>query len=321
MFGHVNLLGVRRPVMPISTGGPDESEIGTGLETTLSRWADETRAQGGVTVLAHFPVPNGEAATLIATERVDALEMIAYDDYNVREYYRYLNDGYRVPIVGGSDKMTADVPLGIIRTYAGGMGAGPVDYFEWLRAIQRGDTFASSGPLLRLEVNGARPGTVLTDVAPTGVHVRIDCTSVFPMDRLEVVGRDGVLASFELDGVQDVSKEVSIDLGRDSWVCARAFARGVTDGRHHDVYGRLVAAHTSPVYVSAGPEYMVRDLGTQRYMATLIDGAIEHITHVARRFWPGSVGHRHGEGDHLAYLLAPFEEARGLVRRRLEQWR
>ncbi|MDT0186050.1 CehA/McbA family metallohydrolase [Microbacterium sp. ARD31] len=320
MFGHVNLLGVRTPVMPISTGGPDESEIGTGLETTLSRWADETRAQGGITVLAHFPVPNGEAATLIATKRIDAIEMIAYDDYNVREYYRYLNDGYQVPIVGGSDKMTADVPLGIVRTYAGGMPGTEVDYFSWLAAVQRGDTFASSGPLVVLEVEGARPGSVLTGVDLARVNVRVDVSSVFTLDHLEIVGRDGVLASVDLDGRRSAEEEFVLPLPRDTWICARAFASGVTAGRHHDVYTRRVAAHTSPVYVSGGVEYAIRDADTQRYMATLIDGAMDHIRHVARRFWPGHVGHRHGREDHLAYLLEPFEEARDIVRRRLDQW-
>ena len=34
------------------------------------------------------------------------------------EYYRYLNGGYRLPLVGGTDKMSSEVPVGLYRTYA-----------------------------------------------------------------------------------------------------------------------------------------------------------------------------------------------------------
>jgi hypothetical protein len=36
--------------------------------------------------------------------RADAVEMIVCDPYNHLEYYRYLNTGYRLPLVGGTDK-------------------------------------------------------------------------------------------------------------------------------------------------------------------------------------------------------------------------
>ncbi|SEU47867.1 CehA/McbA family metallohydrolase domain-containing protein [Nonomuraea wenchangensis] len=64
MLGHFNLLGLRRPVMPWCTGSAEESELGGGLETALSHWADECHEQGGTVVLAHFSVPNGEAAAV-----------------------------------------------------------------------------------------------------------------------------------------------------------------------------------------------------------------------------------------------------------------
>ena len=32
--------------------------------------------------------------------------------------YQYLNYGYRLPLVGGTDKMSGDVPVGLYRTYA-----------------------------------------------------------------------------------------------------------------------------------------------------------------------------------------------------------
>ncbi len=70
----------------------------------------------------HFPLPYAEIAADIVTGRIDAVEMQALtpgiDGPSIREWYRYLNCGYRLPIVGGTDKMSAEIPLGAIRTYA-----------------------------------------------------------------------------------------------------------------------------------------------------------------------------------------------------------
>jgi hypothetical protein len=117
LLGHLTLLGLKQPVMPWCSDGPDEAELGGALETTLSHWADACHAQGGTVIIPHMPMPNGEPAVLIATGRADAVEMLAHAMYFHLEYYRYLNGGYRLPLVGGTDKMSADVPVGLYRTY------------------------------------------------------------------------------------------------------------------------------------------------------------------------------------------------------------
>ena len=43
--------------------------------------------------------------------------MIRDEEFNHIEYYRYLSCGYRLPLVGGTDKMSSDVPVGLYRTY------------------------------------------------------------------------------------------------------------------------------------------------------------------------------------------------------------
>src|SRR5207244_6231317 len=40
MLGHLTLLGLKKPVMPWCTDGPDEAEMGGTLEVTMSDWAD-----------------------------------------------------------------------------------------------------------------------------------------------------------------------------------------------------------------------------------------------------------------------------------------
>src|ERR1700733_9862045 len=57
MLGHMVLWGLKEPVMPWCSDGPDEAELGGALDATLSDWADRTHAQGGTVVAAHFPHP------------------------------------------------------------------------------------------------------------------------------------------------------------------------------------------------------------------------------------------------------------------------
>ncbi len=53
---------------------------------------------------------------------VDAVEMTSWESfygginpYSISDWYRYLNCGYLVPAVGGTDKMTAITAVGTVR--------------------------------------------------------------------------------------------------------------------------------------------------------------------------------------------------------------
>ena len=198
MLGHSLLWGLKEPVMPWSSDGPDEAELGGALDATLSDWADRTHAQGGTVVAAHFPNPNGEPAVLVATGRADAVEMLAQSDDAMLEYYRYLNCGYRLPLVGGTDKMSSEVPVGLYRTYA--KLDEEFSYEAWCRAVRSGRTFLSGGPLLTLSVDGREPGDTVALSGPGTVSVQAAVRSVFPLRSLEIVRNGEVVARAEADG-------------------------------------------------------------------------------------------------------------------------
>lgn len=141
LLGHMILLGLKQPVYPWCSDGPSEAELGGTMETTLSAWADACHAQGGTVILPHFPNPNAEPATLVATGRADAVEMINFFPYNHLEYYRYLNAGYRLPLVGGTDKMSSQVAVGQYRTYVRIPADEEFSYDTWCRNLKRGRTF------------------------------------------------------------------------------------------------------------------------------------------------------------------------------------
>jgi hypothetical protein len=76
-------------------------------------------------------------------------------------------------------------------------------------------------------------------------------------------------------------------------------------------------AHTSPVYVAPGDAYERTDEAVLREMLHLIEGVEQHIRDRARTDWPGPADHRHGQPDHGRFLLAPLDEARETILRRL----
>ena len=122
MLGHIGLLGAAHAVLPMASGGSPEGRIGDPLSVLMADWADAVRAQHGLALAVHFPLPYAEVAADIVAGKIDAVEMQALtpgvDGPSIREWYRFLNCGFRLPVVGGTDKMTAEIPLGAIRTYA-----------------------------------------------------------------------------------------------------------------------------------------------------------------------------------------------------------
>src|SRR5438132_11615175 len=121
VLGHMSLLGTRgNPVAPFSASGPEESYLGEPTWVGLSDWADACRERDGLVVIPHFPNPFAEAAASIIMGKVDAVEVRDFhwgvDSEGVRAWYRFLNCGYRVAAVGGTDKMSAGVPIGGVRT-------------------------------------------------------------------------------------------------------------------------------------------------------------------------------------------------------------
>jgi hypothetical protein len=311
-LGHLTLLGLQRAVMPWGSGGPDEAEMGGTLEVAMSHWADACHAQGGTVIIPHLPNPNGEPAALIATGRADAVEFLTHTPYAHLEYYRYLNGGYRLPLVGGTDKMTSDVPVGLYRTYVYIPADEEFNYENWCKNLRHGRTFLSGGPMLHFRVEGAMPGDTLALSGGGGsVEVEAEAESTVPIHTLQVVQGGRVVASAEeLKGTRRLSLRTTLSIDRHAWLAARVGGPGYdTAVPFHDGWHRGVMAHTSPVYVAVNEPWQLHSEETRQYMLTLVHGGIEYIRQRARLHPPGTVTHHHGERDHEAFLVRPFQEA------------
>src|SRR5439155_23881583 len=140
------------PVYPMSASGPSESYLGDPLWTSLADWTDVCRKRDGLAVAEHFPQPTGELAADIVMNKIDAVEIFPqyrgfesftgdyFNSLRYLDWYRYLNCGYRLPAVSGTDKMGADIPVGTNRVYAY-LGQEEFTFANWAGAVRQGNTF------------------------------------------------------------------------------------------------------------------------------------------------------------------------------------
>ncbi len=252
MLGHIGLLGADRPVLPMSSGGAPEGRLGEAVDLLLADWADRCHAAGGLVVASHFPLPFAEIATDIITGRIDAVEMQVFapglDNPSISEWYRFLDCGYRLPVLGGTDKMSSEVPVGAVRTYARLDPGAPPTFEAWSAAVRAGRTFATSGPIIELSVDGHEPGDVIELSASGGrLNATVLVRAVQPVIRVvELVVDGAVVASQASPTGSDVLRlDATIEVRSGAWVAARSRS----DQQIHSAFDTSMAAHTSPIYV------------------------------------------------------------------------
>jgi len=180
-------------------------------------------------------------------------------------YYRWLNCGYRLAVTGGSAMGVMAVPLGYCRTYA--KLDGPLTEENYLKAMRAGRTFATSGPMLTLTVDGQQMGSTIKYASRSGKPLKAVARleSIETIDSLEILHNGKVISRVLLKDqpIVDVLRkehEVFFEPKRSGWVAARAIYRNVYDNH-------LRQAHTSPIYVEVDgkptaskrdAEYMIR---------------------------------------------------------------
>ena len=283
-LGHISLLGYAGAMIhPLCSGGPSESAIGDALDVSMADWARQCIEQDGLVVSPHAPNPQSERAADIVLGLVHAIEMMTFNPfdaqitpYGLLDWYRYLNLGYQLPVVGGSDKMSAASLLGGIRTYAH-LGQREFTYENWMASVKAGNTFVTVGPLLEMQVEGQPPGSVLQLPAGGGavdVSWRVESVAM-PLSKLEIVLGSQVAAEESLNDALSAAGSASIRVSQSSWIALRL--RGSHSGSSDDI-----AAHSSSVQVRVAG---ARPFRQDDAVAVLeqIEGAIAFVDTLAPR--------------------------------------
>lgn len=310
VMGHISLLGYSGAMIhPLSTGGPAESAIGDPLENSMADWAERCARQGGLVVMPHAPNPQLERAADIVLGLVDGIEMMTFNPYDAQvnpyglaDWYRYQNLGHHLPLVAGSDKMTAASLLGGIRTYAF-LGERPFTYEIWMEAVRAGNTFVTVGPLIEFSVQGQPAGSVVDLPAGGGtvdVEWRVESVNV-PIAQVEVISGGVVVEHVDTGGTLSTSGSASVPITDSTWIALRV--RGSYRGRQGDI-----AAHTSAVQVLVDqrPAFVQADA-----LAILeqIEGALAYVDTLAPR----------PEERRFKQIRATLETAHNRLHQRLHQ--
>lgn len=311
LLGHIGLLGGHgEPVFPMSASGPEESSLGDPLWSSLADWADECRERDGLAVGVHFPYPTGEVAADIIMGKLDAIELWpgnqGFDTLRCLDWYRYLNCGYRLPVVGGTDKMGANEAVGANRVYAY-LGDAEFNFGSWAKAVRSGNTFMTTGPLLLFKVDGHSPGEEVKFRTGGGkLEVEARATCFFPIHRLEIVFNGRVVASREQpEGSREMILKDEVQVPGPGWIAARCSSRYSSASRGQ-VPGKV--AHTSPVYIVV-PGQELFSPPAAAYFLTLIDGAQTWVENLAIRPDP----------QRFEKIRRLFVDARAELHRRMHQ--
>jgi len=284
VLGHISLLGYNgNIIVPMTTGGPDESAIGDPVEVLLTEWARQCRKQRGIVILPHFPNPRSEHAASIVDGNIDGVEMTSWGNlyaginpYSLCDWYRYLNCGYFVAAVGGTDKMSARTAVGTVRTYAKMDTENEFNYQTWMEAIRKGHTFVTYGPLMEFGVDGKPPGSRI-NMSSTGGTVDITwkvASVTVPMSKVELVVNGEIKESRGIRPDRD-EDHWSLKIDKSSWIAL--LVRG-----HYPDKPEIIAAHSSPVMiqVEGSPFYAGADAMT---ILEQIEGAMAYVDTVGTR--------------------------------------
>lgn len=258
-FGHFALVGINTFKMPMISGVPSTAFapdiLGLGH-------IDAARAEGAIAGFVHpfnqdtdvaADVGRRDLPVLAALGRGDFYDVVSVASRELESaaiYYRLLNSGIRLAATGGTDNFSDvwfDASGGAARTYARLLPGEAFDFENWIAAVRAGRTFATSGPLLFLSVDGRQPGDEIRETGdePSSFNVELNVTSIAEIDRVEIVVNGEIVESFRPRGSQRSWRfAADIEMDESGWVAARAIgpsSRYVGDA--------FAFAQTSPIYV------------------------------------------------------------------------
>lgn len=291
VLGRVGLLHTHRPVFPLTFGPPDETD-----DWSVCDWCDQCHRKGGLAVWVdafRTETLPGEALVALILGKIDAIELDSHPRRHslLPVWYRLLDAGLQVPLVGGSGKDSNRIALGAVRTYARLMSGESLTYKNWIEAVRAGRTFATNGPLLSFAVEGARPGETIDLPGTRSIRVRATVNGTTLTGRLEVVMGSKILSTAEESG--GFSLEIECSPTESAWVAARY------TGSPPPPATDLSFAHTSPVYIRIGGQ----SLSARPEAVAALQRSVEEVAE-----WVNTLGRFH-EPKKQAHLLELCRQA------------
>lgn len=244
VYGHINLFWRDDLVLAGQSFDPNHWPV-YGLV------ARKTRELGGFAFYAHGGYALEIYADLVQ-DNISGVELLQFGIYRgigLTGWYHVLNAGYRFPAVGACD-YPACRKLGDCRTYAALTAEeeqGKTAFLAWLDAAAQGRSFVTTAPLLLLDVDGHRPGSIVSLAEKKSMSVKLRVhSSAAPVTHVQLIVNGRVHGERQVDpqeareGWVEMHEQLAVD--GPCWIAARAYSKspfGTADAE----------AHTNPVYV------------------------------------------------------------------------
>jgi len=276
-LGRVGLLNSHRAVYPLTFGQLDETD-----DWSVCDWCDQCRRKKGLVIWcdAYRPeagLPGGEALIAAALGKVDAIEIDARERTApfLKYWYRLLNAGIRLPIVGGSGKDSNRVAIGAVRTLT------PAEmsqsYALWVEHVRAGRTVVGNGPKIRLFVNGQLLSTRTLKVTPRPIELYAVVDSRDPIERIEFVSNGEVIGAKVAGAHTPHHLAIEHTPTQSGWFAARCWGPAKPD-----LYPHIpLFAHTSPFWV----EVAGQPIQTRREAVEAVSREVHDVRH-----WIETVG-------------------------------
>jgi hypothetical protein len=184
-------------------------------------------------------------------------------DWGFKTYYAFLNCAYRMRPTGGTGSGVHPVPLGFGRVYVECPDG--FSYENWIRGLNAGRSFVTTGPMLRVLFDDQPPGTVFENAKAHTVRIVGTADSSAPLTRIEIIANGEVVRVVEPQNrpATDAKRpglataiDETIAVEHSSWIAVRCFeSRELKKGTDSEAAptrpranGRLLYAHTAPVH-------------------------------------------------------------------------
>lgn len=261
-LGHVTIIMPDDYVQGI--GRTDNVEHGPSLAVI----ADQSHELNGFIGLAHGGYHRQEADGLLLQDKMDFIELLQFGGYRslgLEGWYDFLNIGFRIPIVGACDfPYTRELGSEISYVWSESIP----DPRGFAKLLSEGKSFATSGPMLFLEVDGKKPGEIinLPEVTDTTINISVSVESpLYPVRYLELIVDGRVIERLYFDKLKENYRlYYKLNVSGSCWVAARTYAEAGTD------------AHTNPVYIYTGNKLPFNHDSSRQILARL-DGSIEEV--------------------------------------------
>jgi hypothetical protein len=212
---------------------------------------------GGIAGIAHMDFAQfwqDVALALLAPDGlVNFVEVMQYNTVNTRDWYRFLNMGFKLPAAAGSDWPYMSLP-GTVRTYVSiDQSFTPA---RWNDSLKSGKSFVSNGPMLEFAINGQPVGSELTVTSGEKLRVRARVSIEPSWDRLaklELIRNGEIIAttaSDDANGATELVLSAEVDAGTGAWFAVHATGLKSRDIVFQTPYTMRTQAHSSPIYVS-----------------------------------------------------------------------